>query len=382
MSSQRIRIIFLLSALLIVVAAVMYANRLTHNLADEERKRMEIWAAATREFIMAGPNDDISFVSSIIEGNTTIPVYMVDSEDNVLLTRNVRVPQTNTEAFFKKKINRLKSSQEPIQVRISDDIVQYIYYEDSTLLRSLQYFPYILFAIIFIFVLLAIYVLYTIQQNEQNRIWVGLSKETAHQLGTPISSLNAWHELLKARYPNDMLIDEMDKDVQRLATIADRFSKIGSEPELELTALLPVVEHSIEYMTNRTSQKVHYVFDNNINADCQVYLNQQLFEWVIENLCRNAIDAMEGAGQISISLYTNGSWAVVDVTDTGKGIASSATNRIFEAGYTTKKRGWGLGLSLSKRIIERYHNGKLTLARTELGKGSTFRIQLSTLTQS
>ncbi|MBR1928284.1 MAG: HAMP domain-containing histidine kinase [Paludibacteraceae bacterium] len=366
--------IFLLFTLLIVVVSAWYTNNLVSQLEDEERKKMEIWAEATRQFILADEHTDIDFVSEIIEHNTTIPVYMVDADGNFLLSRNVREPKRKVNEFYQKKIAHLQRTQTPIEVRISDDIVQYIYYEDSNLLRQLYFFPYVQFAILFVFLLLALYALYTMQRSEQNRVWVGLSKETAHQLGTPISSLLAWQQLLENKYPQDSLLPEMNKDINRLQTIAERFSKVGSEPELLPANLHEVLSKCIEYMQTRTSQKVIYQLrcDENIEVNISI----PLFEWVIENLCKNAVDAMEGVGKITIEALLDGKLVKIDVSDTGKGIPARKQNDVFKPGYTTKKRGWGLGLSLAKRIIEQYHKGKIYVLNSVVGQGTVFRIEL------
>ena len=374
MTSTHLRTAFLLTALLIVTASVLYTNNLASRLADEERKKMEIWAEATRQFILADENTDIDFFSTIMEGNTTIPVYMVDAEGNLLLSRNVTEPKHNRDGFYQNKIKRLQSQQTPIEVRINDDITQYIYYEDSTLLRQLHWFPYVEFLIIFLFVSLIIITLYMTQRNEQNRVWVGLSKETAHQLGTPISALWGWQTLLADKYPQDRLIPEMGKDIDRLRTIADRFSKVGSLPELSKENLTDVLRQSVAYMRSRTSDKITYQID--ASKEPQVMLNRELFGWVIENLCRNAVDAIGEKGSIKLSVETNGNIVYVDVTDSGKGIPSGRFKKVFQPGYTTKQRGWGLGLSLAKRIIEDYHKGKIYVLRSQQNAGTTFRIQL------
>ncbi len=380
MHNTRFRTLFLLIALLIVVISVIFTNNIATHLADEERKKIEIWADATRQFILADTNTDIDFVSSIIENNTTIPVYMVDSAGNYLLSRNVKEPKQNVGKFYADKIAELRETQEPIVVNISDDIYQYIYYEDSTLLRQLQYFPYVQFTIIFLFIFIVLVVIYTAQRSEQNRVWVGLSKETAHQLGTPISSLLAWQELLLARYPDDTLLPEMEKDITRLQVIADRFSKIGSEPSLEKTDIVPILHDTIAYMQKRTSNKVEYILQMPKSPQL-VAINPPLFSWVLENLCKNAVDAMEGKkGTITIALLPSADKIYIDISDTGKGIRSRDFQRVFAPGFTSKQRGWGLGLSLAKRIIEDYHRGKIAVLRSTLGEGTTFRISLPTAT--
>ena len=366
---------FILTILLvIVVLSVSFTTRLANKFAEEEYRKIELWAEATRQLIMADENDNIDLILSVMEGNTTIPVYMVDSAHQLLLSRNVREPKHNKEEFYRQRINYLRQSQEPIVVQVNEEVTQYIYYEDSTLLRRLYWFPYVQLAVIIAFIAIAVIALIMAQRSEQNSLWVGLSKETAHQLGTPISSLNAWNELLKATYPNDALLPQMDEDIRRLQMIAERFSKIGSQPTLDQQAILPIVQSAMEYMRVRTSNKITYTLQ--ADTDCQVLVCKPLFEWVIENLCKNAIDSMEGKGDITLSLTRQENKVHLDITDTGKGIDRRHFKTIFKPGYTSKKRGWGLGLSLAKRIIEDYHRGKLFVKQSQIGVGSTFRITL------
>lgn len=365
--------------MLIVVVSVLYTNDLARQLAQVEQQRVQVWAQATEKLILASPDEDIDFYTTIIERNTTIPVYMVDSSGNVLYTRNVR-----------KLVANPMSLNGPIEIRFTDEtgreIVQNIYYGESRVITLLRYIPYVQFSLILVFIILGVFALTSAQRNEQNRLWVGLSKETAHQLGTPISSLNGWQSLLEARYPEDELIPQMRTDIDRLQTIADRFSKVGSEPELEQMPLIPVLKEAMSYMRTRTSNKVTINFSagqlNQLPSrsieenSIQVMLNKPLFEWVIENLIKNAIDAMDGKGEINFVLYEKENSVLLDVSDTGKGIDRRTQRRIFQPGFTTKKRGWGLGLSLSKRIVEDYHRGKLFLKESQVGRGSTFRIVL------
>ena len=380
MLNTRAQLPVILSLLfLFVVASVLYTNNLSRQLAEEEQERVELWAQATEKLIKAAPDEDIDFYTTIIERNTTIPVYMLDSVGNVLYMRNVKKPVKDPTVLYG-----------PIEIRFTDfdgtEILQYIYYDQSTLLTQLRYVPYVQFAVIIIFVLLAVFSIITTQRNEQNRVWVGLSKETAHQLGTPISSLNAWQDLLETKYKDDELIPQMRMDITRLQTIADRFSKVGSEPDLTPMPIIPVIKDAMSYMRTRVSNKVNISFAvGQLNhfpskpVDEQsiiVQLNKPLFEWVIENLIKNAIDATEGAGEIDFVLYEREHNIILDVTDTGKGIDRLTQRRIFQPGFTTKQRGWGLGLSLSKRIIEDYHRGKLFLKNSQVGKGTTFRIIL------
>ncbi|MGB4414456.1 MAG: HAMP domain-containing sensor histidine kinase [Paludibacter sp.] len=373
--SRHFKLIFIVIGATIVIASTLFSNRLTNSLALEEQRKIEIWADATRQFILADQYTDIEFVLSIIEGNTTIPVLIVDEHDQLIHSRNIKEPKTNVEAFYKKKIAKLKHKRPPIEVKL-DDTSQYIYYDDSHLLKQLYYFPYIQFGVIIVFLLIVFVAFSSTKKEEQNRVWVGLSKETAHQLGTPISSLLAWVDLLKARHEEDKLIGEMDKDVNRLRIIAERFSKIGSAPDLQIVSLNETLDNAIQYISNRSSQKVaiscHFANENPLF----VKLNVPLFEWVIENLCKNAIDAMDGSGKIDINIVQKDQEVHIDVKDGGKGIERNKFKTVFNPGFTTKKRGWGLGLSLAKRIIEEYHGGKIYVKQSELNVGTTFRITL------
>ena len=372
--SNNLYTLILTILLVIVVLSVTFTTRLANKFAEEEHRKIELWAEATRQLVLADEDDNIDLILSVMEGNTTIPVYMVDSAHQLLLSRNVQEPKHNKEEFYQQRINNLRLSQEPIVVQVNEEVTQYIYYEDSILLRRLYWFPYVQLAVIIAFIAIAVIALIMAQRSEQNSLWVGLSKETAHQLGTPISSLNAWNELLKATYPNDALLPQMDEDIRRLQMIAERFSKIGSQPTLNQEALLPIVQSAMEYMRVRTSNKITYTL--HADTDCQVMVCKPLFEWVIENLCKNAIDSMEGKGEITLSLTKQDNKVHLDITDTGKGIDRRHFKTIFKPGYTSKKRGWGLGLSLAKRIIEDYHRGKLFVKQSQIGVGSTFRITL------
>ena len=383
---------------IVVVLSSLVTSHIVEKFEKEEQKKIELWAEATRQFILADENDNIDLLLQVMEGNTTIPVYMVDTNYNLLLSRNVPEPKRNVETFYIKKINELRATQQPIEVRISDNVMQYIYYEQSSTLRWLSYFPYIQLVVMLALAGMAAIALLMVQRSEKNSLWVGLSKETAHQLGTPISSLNAWNELLKAQYPDDTLLPQMDEDIRRLQMIAERFSKIGSQPKLEAYEVLPVVQSAMDYMRARTSSKIEYrlIGDEAIRrkgerlrapknatsvigdpAEARAMLCAPLFEWVIENICKNAIDAMDGKGSITIEVRREAKGKIyIDITDTGKGIDRRNFKRIFNPGYTSKKRGWGLGLSLGKRIVEDYHRGELFVQQSQLGVGTTFRIVL------
>jgi len=373
--SQRLKLVFIGIAIAIVVISTLFTNRLANSLAAEEQKKIEIWAEATQQFIMADEYTNIDFISSIIEGNTTIPVIMTDANDQMLYSRNIEEPSTRVKEFYVNEIARLKSEKPAIEVKF-DKTVQYIYYDDSMLLKQLYYFPFVQLGVIIIFLLVAFFAFSGTKKAEQNQVWLGLSKETAHQLGTPISSLLAWVELLKVRHEEDKLIGEMEKDVNRLRIIAERFSKIGSIPDLQLVSLNETLSNALQYMINRSSQKVAINCHYPDGEPLFIKLNVPLFEWVIENLCKNAIDAMNGSGQIDLSVIKRNGEIMIDLTDNGKGMDRRKFKAVFTPGFTTKKRGWGLGLSLAKRIIEEYHGGKIFVKQSELNVGTTFRIVL------
>ena len=372
--SRHFKTVFIVVGAAIMILSTLFTNRLASALSKEEQKKIEIWAEATRQ-LMSDEGSNIEFTLSIIEDNTTIPVIIVDENDQLLDSRNLKIPKNADDEFYKKEIARLKSRHKAIEIDLGGTS-QYIYYDDSLLLKQLYYFPYIQFGVIIVFLLIAYFAFSGTKKAEQNRVWVGLSKETAHQLGTPISSLLAWVDLLKARHEEDKMIGEMAKDVNRLRIIAERFSKIGSAPDLQLVSLNETLLNAVQYMTNRTSQKVaikcHFAEENPLFAK----LNVPLFEWVIENLCKNAIDAMDGVGKIDIEVIQRDKDIIIDVTDNGKGIEKNKFKTIFSPGFTTKKRGWGLGLSLVKRIIEEYHQGKIFVKSSEINVGTTFRIVL------
>ena len=370
MSNRQIGTIVLVIAMFIVAISVLFTNNLARTLQAEEQKNMSIWADATRQLILADNDADIDFVSSIIEKNTTIPVYICDAEGNILASRNVEHPMANSQKLT------AKDHHGPIELKIDESTTQYIYWDDSSLLTKLRYVPYAQFALILIFITIAVFVMTTAQRSEQNRLWVGLSKETAHQLGTPISSLNAWQQLLAETYPNDEYVPQMKRDIDRLQMIADRFQKIGSEPALQAENLIPVVQNAVAYMRARISNRITIDDSCLDGVERIVMLNAPLLQWVIENLLKNSVDAISGTGSITFQLHENEHDVMIDVADTGKGIDAKTQRRIFEPGFTSKDRGWGLGLPLAKRIVEQYHGGKLLLKSSQPGVGTTFRIVL------
>lgn len=376
---RQVKILLVVMAFIIAVVSLLVSHFLVDDLSAEERKKMEVWAQALHSLNEADESTDLSLVLSVMEGNSTIPVIVLDKDGHVADYRNIKIKAADaadTIAFVERMGQRMKAADRYIKIQIGDSTdYQLVCYDDSVMLKRLAAWPYVQLGIVLIFVVVAIFALLSSKRAEQNKVWVGLSKETAHQLGTPISSLMAWTEMLKENYPNDELLPEMDKDVKRLERIAERFSKIGSVPEPVDTSMKEVLQHVIEYMSHRTSQKVQIV-SKMPQDDVVIKINASLFEWVIENLCKNAVDAMEGEGTMEISLWQTDNRVVIEVSDTGKGIRKKDIKNVFTPGFTTKKRGWGLGLSLAKRIVEEYHHGHIFVKWSELGKGTTFRIEM------
>lgn len=394
--------IFLVIASITIIIFLVVSNGLVKDLATQERERMHIWAQATERLAHASADADLEFLLTIISQNNSIPVLIADADANISQFRNFKLPErTKADTYTYDQLSRrnrqhltsilqkatggkklsemARNNPHFIEVEMLPGTYQYIYYEDSILLRRLSYYPYVqLLVMIILVTIIYTAVIYT-KRAEQNRVWVGLSKETAHQLGTPISSLMAWNEYLKTCEDDPQAVDEavteINKDVNRLSVIADRFSKIGSVPELTLEYLNNSITQALEYMRARVSGKVE--FKMNMPADDYgALLNPSLFEWVMENLTKNAVDAMEGAGTITITTGALPDKIYIDISDTGKGIPRKNFKTVFNPGYTTKKRGWGLGLTLVKRIIEEYHGGKIYVKRSEIGQGTTFRIEL------
>ncbi|UEA64022.1 HAMP domain-containing histidine kinase [Hoylesella buccalis] len=381
---RQVKLLLVVAAILIAVVSLVVSHYLIRDLENEERNKMEVWAEAMRTLNQADENTDLNLVLKVINENHTIPVIVMDPAGDVQTYRNISLDNrsgADSTAYLKTLSNRQKAANHYIRISLNDQVKDdYIdvCYDDSLMLKRLASYPYVQLGVVLIFAVVVIFALLTSKRAEQNKVWVGLSKETAHQLGTPISSLMAWTEILKENYPDDVLIPEMDQDVKRLQLIADRFSKIGSMPELEPYSLREVVQHVTSYMNRRTSQGIQIVTQLPENADeLMVRMNPSLFEWVIENLCKNAVDAMGGEqGQITIRVQDAVEKVVVEVSDTGKGIRKKDIRNVFLPGFTTKKRGWGLGLSLAKRIIEEYHRGRIWVKSSEMGKGTTFRIEL------
>lgn len=373
-SRQWLKYLFIFTAILIAIASHVISDMLIKELAQEERHKMEVWAEATRLTASKDAAVDMSLVLKILQGNTTIPVVLCNSEDSILFVKNIDLPENDIDEFKKSIVKELKSKNQ-ITIDMEDGTYQYVYYDDSIILKRLLIYPYAQLAVVFVFIVIAFLALASTKRAEQNKVWVGLSKETAHQLGTPISSLIAWLEYLKTKEIDSSLLNEMEKDIKRLETIAERFSKIGSNPNPTPVDINQSIRIALSYMSTRISSKVK-VFTHLTNSPVLVLMNDSLFAWVIENLIKNAVDAMEGHGEITLKIEEKERKVCIDVSDTGKGISKSKFKTVFHPGYTTKNRGWGLGLSLVKRIIESYHGGKIYVKNSELGKGTTFRIEL------
>ncbi|WP_314954202.1 HAMP domain-containing sensor histidine kinase [Hoylesella loescheii] len=381
---RQMKIILVTVATIIVTASLVVSHLLTRDLEAEERHKMEIWAEAMRTLNQADENTDLNLVLRVINDNNTIPVVVLDAKGNAQTARNINLKGKVGEDSVLLVNNlgrRLLSEGRFIRISLNDSIQsEYIdvCYADSLMLQRLATYPYVQLGIVLVFVMVAIIALRTSKRAEQNKVWVGLSKETAHQLGTPISSLMAWTEVLKETHPDDELIPEMEKDISRLQLIADRFSKIGSMPEPVPASLNEVMAHAIDYIDKRTPKRIA-LKTQFPEEDIILNLNASLFEWVIENLCKNAVDAIgESEGSITLSVQKTPQKVLIEVSDTGKGIRKKDIGNVFRPGFTTKKRGWGLGLSLAKRIVEEYHKGKISVKSSEVGIGTTFLIELKT----
>lgn len=366
--------IFISIAVVLAVSFLVISNRMYNEMSKEERQKIELWAKAVQMVASGDDNTELDLTLSILSGNKTIPVILCDEADVVRMSVNIDIPEGDTTAFLKEKIKAFKKNNQPIILQ-NPNFKQVVYYGDSSVLLRLQYFPFVQIGVLTIFICVSFLALLSTKNAEQNKVWVGLSKETAHQLGTPISSMLAWVEYLKSKATDTSVLEEMEKDVARLQMVADRFSKIGSKPAPELKDFSEEVRLSVTYLQTRISKKVIFNF-NLPDAPIKVMISSALFSWVIENLIKNAVDAMEGQGAIDITVGQKYNVAYLDITDTGKGLSKSMFKSIFSPGYTTKTRGWGLGLSLAKRIIQEYHKGTIFVKSSELNNGTTFRIEL------
>ena len=391
-SGRRFRFIFIIIAAVIAIASVWATNVLVNELKEEEHKKIKTWAESLALISSQPESDDLqeeivnafsaytTHLSNIMEENTTIPVIVTDDTGEIFDNKNIKnIPEHNADLFLKNKLQKFASKHDRLTITIpldeNENLYQYVYYDDSTVLKRLRMFPFVQLTVVFIFIVIAFLALTSAQRAEQNRVWVGLSKETAHQLGTPISSLMAWVEYFKTKDIDPKLLNEMDKDVQRLKIIAERFSKIGSNADPERIDLATAIGNAVEYMGKRISSKVK-ISTALPEEPITILMNESLFGWTIENLIKNAVDAMDGKGKINIQAFQKGKKVIMDISDTGKGIPKSKFDAVFQPGYTTKTRGWGLGLSLVKRIIESYQKGNIYVYKSELGKGTTFRMEL------
>lgn len=379
---RKIKWCLVIATAIVSVGSLVYSHRLTNQLLEEEVGKMEVWAEAMRSFTAADEHTDLALVLKVMGSNHTIPVVVLDARGNVIASRNLRPNPEGKDSLqiLQDVVARIKAEGHCMNIDISPEKTAgskpeyiHLYYTESVMLRRLTLYPYAQLGLVALVVIAALVALLASKRAEQNRVWVGLSRETAHQLGTPISALMAWSEVLRDTYPDDPLLPEMDKDVRRLQLIAERFSKIGSTPELEVTDLRPLLQNVTDYMRKRTSQKVSFSLTLPPHP-LPARVCPPLFEWVVENLCKNAVDAMEARGSISIAAEAHPRGARILLTDTGRGIPHRHFKAVFKPGFTTKKRGWGLGLSLAKRIIQEYHHGHIFVKQSTLGQGTTFEI--------
>ncbi len=373
---RNVKYLLVVVAAMIAVASLFVSNGFVDRLKLEEKNKMQVWASAMGSLINADVDEDVKLELQIISSNKTIPVILTDDKGSIIQENNISIPaNADSLAVLMERVVDMRKKGNIIPIYMAGVGEQYVCYDDSNILIMLSYYPYILLGVVLVFLIICVVAVVSSKRAEQNRVWVGLSKETAHQLGTPISSLMAWVEVLKDKYPADELLPDMQHDVERLQRVAERFSKIGSNPEHTTEDLVSVIEGAVEYVKRRSPSKVEYVVEFP-KRPLLVRMNTPLVEWVIENLCKNAVDAMGGSGVITVSVSHDEHNAYIELSDTGKGIPKSMRRRVFEPGFTTKKRGWGLGLSLAKRIMEEYHKGKIFVKKSSVGKGATFRLEL------
>jgi signal transduction histidine kinase len=383
-----------LFAILTGIGSYIYTRFLVGLLENEEREKVELWAEATRLVALADSSQNIELLSSIIGNNNTIPVILTDDNDSIISAVNfegIRGKASDTSAsavsfenadlraktYLRRQLEKIKKQNNPINIDLGMGYSNHIYFKDSIILTQLTFYPYIQLAIIMLFILVAFLAFSSTRKAEYNQVWVGMSKETAHQLGTPTSSLAGWVEVLQHKYPDLSITREIALDVERLEKITERFSRIGYQPAMNTENIIPVLNATIDYLKSRTSSKIRFTLKYNRDLMVNIPVNRALFEWVIENVSKNAIDAMEGAGEIIYQLAENEKNVIIDISDTGKGIPKNAFKKIFTPGYTTKQRGWGLGLSLAKRIVEEFHSGRIYVRQSEIGKGSCIRMILN-----
>lgn len=371
-----IKYLLVIAAAVIAAASLFVSNGFVEKLKQEEKNKMQIWASSMGSLINAAVDEDVTLELQVLSSNTTIPVVLTDEKGTIIQNNNIKFSaKADSLAVLMERVVEMRKKGNIIPIYMDGVGEQYVCYDDSDILLLLSYYPYIQLCVVLLFLFICLVAVVSSKRAEQNRVWVGLSKETAHQLGTPISSLMAWVEILKDKYPADELLPDMEHDVERLQRVAERFSKIGSNPEHTTEDVVSVVEGAVEYVKRRSPSKVEYVV-NFPKRPLLVRMNAPLIEWVIENLCKNAVDAMGGNGVITVTVTHDEQKAYIEVADTGKGISKANRRMVFEPGFTTKKRGWGLGLSLAKRIMEEYHKGKIFVKKSAPGKGATFRMEL------
>jgi signal transduction histidine kinase len=366
-------------AVAIVIATIFYSRFMAGKIAMEERHKVEAWAEAQQFIAKATPEQDILFATIIMAGQTAIPVIETNEKDSITNYHNLDSAQVaRNPDFLQKKLNEFKQSNNHIITYLNSDSTQFnrYYFGDSLLLKQVKYYPLIQLFIVALFILVTLLALAARHRSAQNQLWAGMAKETAHQLGTPLSALEGWVEMMKENPADKSMLLEMEKDVSRLKLVSDRFSKIGSTPQLEPHNLVENIQQVVEYVKKRAPNKIQFIIENGGLQEIPVQISPPLFEWVIENILKNALDAMDGKGIIQIHIRNASQQAIIDITDSGKGISTANMGKVFHAGFTTKKRGWGLGLTLSRRIIEQYHGGELFVKQSEPGKGTTFRIIL------
>ena len=371
------KLFLLLIAVLVGMGSLIYTESLVSKLKVEERRNVQLWAEATRLISLPDTSQNVEFLSTIIENNNTVPVILTDESDSIISVRNFDAHKSGDYRYIKEQLEKIKERNKPIVNNLEKGHYNLIYYKDSIILTMLIYYPYIQLGIIIFFILVSYLAFRSSRKAEQNQVWVGMSKETAHQLGTPTSSLAGWIEILEQKHPGISITKELALDVQRLEKITERFSRIGSKPVIKSDNIIGIISRTVDYLKLRTSSKVKIITDYNPDEKVVVPVNAALFEWVIENVFKNAVDSMEGIGEITVRITETERHALIDISDTGKGIPKSAFKKIFNPGFTTKQRGWGLGLSLAKRIIEEYHNGKIFVRHSEVGKGSCIRIVMN-----
>jgi signal transduction histidine kinase len=374
-----IRNILAAIAIIIVSGSVIYSRYLSRKIAKDETQRVENWVEAQRT-IMNSENESIPPLAiKIIQENVDIPIIETDEKDSITNYRNLDSTKAARDAsYLKGKLHQYKAERQPIKLKLSDTpyIANYYYYGESRLQQEVRYYPIVQLLIIGLFITVVIIAQRSSYRSTQNQLWAGMAKETAHQLGTPVTSLQGWVEMLKEIEGASYIAPEIEKDVNRLLLITDRFGKIGSTPKLEERNLVEQVQYMVDYMRKRAGGRVQFVLNANGKEDIPAMISPPLFDWVIENLLKNGLDAMDGKGTITVNLFNNATQNIIEVTDTGKGISKANLKNVFKPGFTTKKRGWGLGLTLTKRIIEQYHKGTIFIKSSELGKGTTFRIEL------